>query len=81
MIADLTFVTAKEYLKHNMPIVIKNVWTPLGLDKLKSEFGKVSIKFVWLKCNLKENHRRDRLRRTENQMAQLFKYPKHHQLD
>jgi len=72
LVADLTFVTAKEYLKHNMPVVIENVWTPLGLDKLKNdfekEFGDVNIKFVWLKCNLEENHRRDRLRITENQM-------------
>ena len=58
MIADLTFVTAKEYLKHNMPIVIKNVWTPLGLDKLKSEFGKVSIKFVWLKREISKEKKR-----------------------
>ena len=58
LVADLTFVTAKEYLKHNMPVAIENVWTPLGLDKLKNdledEFGNVSIKIVWLKCNLKE---------------------------
>jgi broad-specificity NMP kinase len=72
LIADLTFVSAKEYLKHNMSVAIENVWTPFGLDKLKNnlenEFGDVNIKFVWLKCNLKENHRRDRLRITENQM-------------
>ena len=72
LVADLTFVSAKEYLKHNMPVAIENVWTPLGLNKLKNdlenEFGNVTIKFIWLKCSLKENHRRDRLRRTENQM-------------
>jgi adenylylsulfate kinase-like enzyme len=72
LVADLTFVSAKEYLKHNMPVAIENVWTPSGLDKLKNdlenEFGNVSIKIVWLKCNLKENQRRDKLRATENQM-------------
>jgi adenylylsulfate kinase-like enzyme len=72
LVADLTFVSAKEYLKHNMPVAIENVWTPSGLDKLKNdlenEFGNVSIKIVWLKCNLQENHRRDKLRATENQM-------------
>lgn len=72
LVADLTFVSAKEYLKHNMPVAIENVWTPFGLDKLKNdlenEFGNVNLKFVWLKCNLEENHRRDRLRITENQM-------------
>ncbi|MCF6294105.1 MAG: AAA family ATPase [Flavobacteriaceae bacterium] len=72
LVANLTFVSAKEYLKHNMSVAIENVWTPLGLDKLKNafenEFGNVDIKFVWLKCNLEENHRRDRLRVTENQM-------------
>ncbi len=72
LVADLTFVSAKEYLKHNMPVAIENVWTPSGLEKLKNdlenEFGNVSIKIVWLKCNLKENHRRDNLRATENQM-------------
>jgi len=72
LVADLTFVSAKEYLKHNMPVAIENVWTPLGLEKLKNdlenEFGNVSIKIVWLKCNLQENHRRDKLRATENQM-------------
>ena len=72
LVADLTFVSAKEYLKHNMPVAIENVWTPSGLDKLKNdlenEFGNVSIKIVWLKCNLQENHRRDKLRATKNQM-------------
>jgi len=72
LVADLTFVTAKEYLKHNMPVVIENVWTPIALDKLKTdfqnEFGDMKIKFFWLKCDLEENHRRDRLRKTENQM-------------
>ena len=55
-----------------MPVAIENVWTPHGLDKLKNdlenEFNDVNIKFVWLKCSLEENHRRDRLRLTENQM-------------
>ncbi|MCH7523790.1 MAG: hypothetical protein IIC74_01965 [Bacteroidetes bacterium] len=72
LVADLALVSAKEYLKHNMPVVIENVWTPLGLDKLKNtlenEFEDVNMKFVWLKCNLDENHRRDRLRISENQM-------------
>jgi predicted kinase len=72
LVADLTFVTAHEYLKHNMPVVIENVWTPFGLKKLKNnfenEFRDVSIKFVWLKCDLEENHRRDGLRKIENQM-------------
>ncbi len=72
LVSDLTFATAKKYLKHNMPVAIENVWTPFGLDKLKNdleiEFEDVSIKFVWLKCDLEENHRRDRLRITENQM-------------
>jgi len=91
LVADLTFVSAKEYLKHNMPVAIANVWTPFGLDKLKrdfeNEFGDVSMKFVWLKCGLEENHRRDRLRITDNQMkdrvdmvnAELleYKWPKY----
>jgi len=72
LVADLTFVSAKEYLKHNMPVAIENVWTPLGLDKLKNdlenEFETVDIKFVWLKCDLEENNRRDKLRIAENQM-------------
>lgn len=72
LVADLAFVSAKEYLKHNMPVAIENVWTPLGLDILKNafknEFEDVNIKFVWLKCNLEENHKRDRLRISENQM-------------
>ena len=72
LVADLTFVSAKEYLKHNMPVAIENVWTPFGLDKLKydleNEFENVDMKFVWLKCDLEENHRRDKLRIAENQM-------------
>ncbi len=72
LVADLTFVTAKQYLKRNMPVAIENVWTPSGLDRLKNnlenEFGDVNTTFVWLKCDLEENHRRDRLRIAENQM-------------
>jgi adenylylsulfate kinase-like enzyme len=91
LVADLTFVTAKEYLKHKMPVAIENVWTPHGLDKLKNnlenEFNDVNIKFVWLKCSLEENHRRDKLRLTENQMKDrvdivnaelsLYKWPEY----
>jgi len=72
LIAELTIVSAKEYLKHNMSVAIDNAWTPLGLDKLKNdlekEFENVAIQFVWLKCDLEENHRRDKLRIEENQM-------------
>lgn len=72
LIANLTIVSAKEYLKHNMPVAIENVWTPLGLDKLRitleMELENVNVKCVLLKCSLEENHRRDRLRPTENQM-------------
>ena len=72
LVADLAIVSAKEYLKHNMPVAIENVWTPSGLDKLRNnlemDFGNVNVKFVWLKCDLEENHRRDRLRLIENQM-------------
>ena len=72
LVADLTLVTAREYLKHNMPVAIDNVWTPTGLKKLKkafdTEFEHLDVKFVWLKCDLIENHRRDRLRKPENQM-------------
>ncbi len=72
LVAELTFVTAKKYLNHNMPVAIENVWTPSGLNKLKNaleiEFEDVNIKFVWLKCDLEENHQRDRLRLAENQM-------------
>ncbi len=72
LVANLTFVTTKEYLKHNMPVAIENVWTPLGLDKLKkdieNEFSDLKLIFVWLKCSLEENHRRDGLRLSENQM-------------
>ena len=48
------------------------VWSPEGLNQLKKSFehelGEVQLKFVWLKCELPENHRRDQLRITENQM-------------
>jgi len=74
LIADLTFVSTKEYLKHNMPVAIDNVWTPIGLDKLKKnledEFEDMKIKFIWLKCDLEENHRRDGLREIKNQMKE-----------
>ncbi len=72
LIADLSFVSAKEYLKHNMPVAIENVWTPFGLNKLKNrleiELEDLNIKLIFLKCDLEENHRRDRLRITEKQM-------------
>ena len=91
LVADLSFAATKEYLKHNMPVAIENVWTPLGLDKLKTllenEFGDVNIKCVWLKCDLIEIHRRDKLCIIENQMKNRvdvvntelsqFKWPKY----
>ena len=72
LVANLCVITAKEYLQLNMPVAIENVWSPGGLDILKSRFEKEvenpQLKFVWLFCEINENHRRDELRLPENQM-------------
>lgn len=71
LVANLTFVTAQEYLKQNMPVAIDGVWSPYGLKILKNRFegeANIRLKFVWLRCEINENHRRDELRMPENQM-------------
>ncbi|MEM8968489.1 MAG: AAA family ATPase [Bacteroidota bacterium] len=71
LVANLTFVTAQEYLKQNMPIAIDEVWSPYGLNILKNKFEReedICLKFVWLYCKINENHRRNELRVPENQM-------------
>ncbi|HQY19580.1 MAG TPA: hypothetical protein PLX80_01900 [Ignavibacteria bacterium] len=64
--ARLSINTAKEYLKLSMPVAIENVWTPVGLEFLKEELSDLEYitkqKFIWLKCESTENHRRDELR-------------------
>ena len=72
LVADLSFGVAKEYLKHGMPVAIEGVWSPHGLDILKGHFEKerenTRLKFVWLYCDISENHRRDEHRVPEDQM-------------
>lgn len=74
LVADLTFVVAKEYLNHNMSVAIENVWSPAGLEKLKnaleSDFPNIKITCIWLKCERTENHHRDQLRVPENHMKE-----------
>jgi len=64
--ARLSINTAKEYLKLSMPVAIENVWTPVGSEFLKEELSDLEYitkqKFIWLKCESTENHRRDELR-------------------
>ncbi|MBK9330949.1 MAG: AAA family ATPase [Ignavibacteria bacterium] len=72
--ARISVSAAKEYLKLSMPVAVENVWTPVGLDLLHKEFSELEyadkIKFVWLKCDTEENHRRDELRVPENIMGE-----------
>ena len=64
---------AIEYLNRGMSIAIENVWSPLGFDILRNELSKngdLVIKSVWLKCERKENHKRDEQRVPEDQMKE-----------
>ncbi|MGB3585833.1 MAG: hypothetical protein WBA23_04800 [Tunicatimonas sp.] len=74
LVANLSLVTAKEYLAQKMPVAIEGVWSPYGLSLLHSGLKKkaknAKLKFVWLYCEISENHRRDELRVSENQMKQ-----------
>ncbi|MEM6843314.1 MAG: hypothetical protein AAF632_13890 [Bacteroidota bacterium] len=70
--ANLAFVMAKEYLELKMPVAIEGVWSPYGFNLLRTRFEKEvinsSLRFVWLHCEINENHRRDELRIPEDQM-------------
>ena len=71
LVANLTFVTAQKYLKQNILVAIDEVWSPYGLNILKNKFEReedICLKFVWLYCEINENHRRNELRVPENQM-------------
>ncbi|MEM9675520.1 MAG: hypothetical protein ACFB15_05190 [Cyclobacteriaceae bacterium] len=73
LVANLTVVTTQEYLKLEMPVAIDGVWSPAGLEILKNrleEETNIRLKFVWLYCDISENHRRDELRVLEDQMKQ-----------
>jgi shikimate kinase len=73
-VAALTGTVAHEYLRHQMPVAIENVWSPSGiqilLDRLKEQALVSSIKVIWLVCDRNENHRRDQLRKPEDQMQE-----------
>lgn len=73
-VVSATLSLAKEYLRFPMPVAVENVWTPGGIIRLKAGLEQLeevkSIKFVWLYCDLPENHRRDQLRVPENQMKE-----------
>lgn len=72
LVANLSLVTSREYLAQKMPVAIEGVWSPYGLGLLKAELKKdvngAKLKFVWLYCDIEENHRRDELRVPKNQM-------------
>lgn len=74
LVAKLTIKTSIEYLKAEMPVAIENVWTPAGLQQLKSAFEAMvkppQLKFVWLYCDIPENHIRDKQRRPEDHMKE-----------
>jgi len=74
LVANVTFVTAQEYLKLKMPVAIDGVWSPHGLEVMKKGFEQepepIQLKFVWMHCEIDENHRRDELRVPEDQMKQ-----------
>ena len=71
--ANLTATIAIEYLDYGMSVAIENVWSPYGLEILRKRLqGKtdISVKVIWLHCELQENHNRDEQRIPENQMKQ-----------
>ena len=73
-VVSATLALAKEYLRFPMPVAIENVWTPEGIIRLKAGLEQLpevtSLKFVWLYCELPENHRRDQLRIPEHQIKE-----------
>lgn len=73
-VANLSAKVAIEYMKAGMPVAIENVWSPQGLqlltDHLRAYDETISVKAIWLFCNITENHRRDELRIAENQMKE-----------
>ncbi len=73
-VAQLSVKIAKEYVDWGMSVVIENVWTPLGIDIIRQACEAwdehITLKFIWLRCERKENHRRDELRSPENQMKE-----------
>lgn len=73
-VASVTLAVCREYVNHQMPVAIENVWSPTGIQILVNSLKKwelvTTIKVVWLLCDLTENHRRDQLRIPENQMKE-----------
>jgi predicted kinase len=73
LVANLTIAAAREYLKLGMSVVIDGVWSPAGFEILRNQLEKetnVRLKFVWLYCDINENHRRDKLRIPEDRMKE-----------
>ena len=72
-VAQLAAKIAIEYLKYGMPTSIEYVWSPAGIEILKTELQNqmsIDLKLVYLYCDRNENHKRDRLRVPENQMKE-----------
>ena len=73
-VAKLASKIAIEYLNYGMSTSIENVWSPIGIELIKSEIQsslKIKVKAIWLFCDLTENHKRDQQRKLENQMKVL----------
>ncbi len=74
LVAELSAGVAGKYLDAGMPVAIENVWTPAGLDLLRTLLrnhpGVHSVTVVLLHCQIEENRRRDALRPPENQMRE-----------
>jgi len=70
---NLSFRIAFEYLKVGLPVAIENVWSPEGIELLRSklfELKEIKVTAVWLKCDPIENHKRDEQRAPEEQMKE-----------
>jgi predicted kinase len=65
-----TITAARELLAQNLDVALDNVWFPRAMQLLNETLSSsASMRFIWLRCEATENHRRDQSRAADDAMG------------
>jgi predicted kinase len=71
VLARVSVTAAREFLALGLDVALDNVWTPSGIRILREEFREAgNLRFVRIRCEPSENHRRDQGRSRSDIMGQ-----------
>jgi hypothetical protein len=70
LLVRLALKTAGEFMGMGLDVAIDNVWTPVGMALIHETLAPTTnLRAVYLRCDLTENARRDKLRSSSDVMG------------